>query len=164
MSDCELLKSELIWVSNERFWGVASVFHVGGAEATKEVEMIDTRGTKGKGGWEIKFLGKNVLSAGLLINGIVDGSPPEMGVAGTICSWGPPMTPPSPWGALIRGALLCRFSAFMEGEPSGMTKEGGEGGFWEGELGLSMGRWVVPRCGESNPSAPKSRIGGEEGL
>jgi len=73
------------------------------------------------------------------------------------------MTPPSPWGALIRGALVCRFSVFMEGETSGMTKEGGDGGFWEGEPGLSAGRRVVFQCGESNLSDSKPWIGGEEG-
>jgi hypothetical protein len=60
------------------------------------------------------------------------------------------MTPPLPWGALIKGALVCRLSAFMEGETSGMTKDGGDGGLWEGELGLSAGRRVVFQCGESN--------------
>lgn len=51
----------------------------------------------------------------------------------------------------------------MEGEPSGMTKEGGDGGFWEGELGLSAGRWEVFQCGESeNPSDSKAGMGGEE--
>lgn len=74
------------------------------------------------------------------------------------------MRPPSPWGALMRGALVCRFSAFMEGEPSGMTKEGGDGGFWEGELGFSGGRRVVLQCGESNRRDSKPGIGGEEGL
>jgi hypothetical protein len=84
--DCEVLKSELIWGSNERFWDAASVFHVGGAEAMKKDEIIDTKGTKGKKGWEIKVEKKNVLSARLLINGTVGGTLPETGVAGTICS------------------------------------------------------------------------------
>lgn len=56
------------------------------------------------------------------------------------------------------GALVCRFSV------SGMTKDGGEGGFWEGELGLSEGRREVLQCGESNLSDSKPGIGGEEGL
>lgn len=105
---------------------------------------------------------QNVLSTGLLINGTVGGTPPEMGVAGTICNWGPFMTPPSPWGALIKGAL-CKVSTFMEGEASGMTKEGGDGGFWEGELGLSGGSRAVLQCGESNLSDSRPWIGGEEG-
>lgn len=58
---------------------------------------------------------------------------------------------------------MCRASVSMEGEPSGMTKEGGDGGFWEGELGLSAGRWEVFQCGESeNPSDSKAGMGGEE--
>ena len=73
------------------------------------------------------------------------------------------MTPPSPWGALINGALMCRLSVFMEGVPSGMTKDGGDGGFWEGEPGLSAGRREVPQCGDSNLSDAKSWMGGEEG-
>ena len=44
MSDCELLKSELIRVSNGRFWGVVSVFHVGVVEAIEKVEIVETRG------------------------------------------------------------------------------------------------------------------------
>jgi hypothetical protein len=62
------------------------------------------------------------------------------------------------------GALVCRFSVFIEGETSGMTKDGGEGGFWEGELGLEAGRRVVLQCGESNLSDSKLGMGGEEGL
>ena len=105
----------------------------------------------------------NIPSAGLLINGTVDGTPPEMGVAGTMCSWGPFMTPPSPWGALIRGGL-CRLSAFPEEElPSGMTREGGDGGFWDGEPGLSTGRRVLLQCGDSNLRDSKPEMGGEEG-
>jgi hypothetical protein len=46
--DWELLKSELIWVSNEKFWGAASVFHVGGVEAMKKVEVICMKETKEK--------------------------------------------------------------------------------------------------------------------
>lgn len=72
--DCKLSKLGSASISNERFWGVVSVFHVGGMKA---------------------------LSAGSLVNGTVDGSPPKTGV----CGWGPLMTPPSPWGALARGAL-----------------------------------------------------------
>jgi hypothetical protein len=52
----------------------------------------------------------------------------------------------------------------MEGETSGMTMEGGDGGFWEGELGWSEGRRVVLQCGESNLRDSKPWIGGEEGL
>ena len=73
------------------------------------------------------------------------------------------MTPPSPWGAFIWGALVCRFSVFMEGDASGMAKEGGVGGFWEGGLDLSAGRWEVFQCGEPNPSDSKPGIGGGEG-
>ena len=73
------------------------------------------------------------------------------------------MTPPLPWGALIRGGLGCRVSALMEGEPVGMTRSGGDGGFWEGELGFSVGRTVLFQCGDSNLSDSKPWIGGEEG-
>lgn len=72
------------------------MFHVGGTEAVRKVEVINTKETKGKRGWGDQSWGENVLSAGLLINGTVCGSPPEMGVAGTMCSWGPFTTPPSP--------------------------------------------------------------------
>ena len=51
----------------------------------------------------------------------------------------------------------------MEGETSGMSREGGDGGFWEGELGLSGGRMVVFQCGESNLSDSRPWMGGEEG-
>jgi hypothetical protein len=131
------------------------VFHVGGAEAVKKVGSLIKEDNNQNG--------INALSAGLLMKGMVGGSPPEMGVAGTICSCGPFMTPPSPWGALIRGALVCRLSTFMEGETSGMTKEGGEGGFCEGELGLSGGRREVLQWGESNLSDSRPWMGGEEG-
>lgn len=73
------------------------------------------------------------------------------------------MTPPSPWGALIMGGLVCRLSVFIEGETSGMTKDGGDGGFWEGGLDWSTGRRVVFQWGESNLRDSKPWIGGEEG-
>ena len=73
------------------------------------------------------------------------------------------MTPPSPWGALIKGGLCCKLSVFMEGEGEGMTREGGDGGFWEGEPGLSGGRRVEFQCGESNLRDSRPWIGGEEG-
>ena len=46
---------------------------------------------------------------------------------------------------------------------TGMIKDGGEGGFWEGEPGLSAGRREVFQCGESNLSDSNPWMGGEEG-
>lgn len=61
------------------------MFQIGGADAVKKVRITDMEETKGRRGREIK--GKqNILSAGLLINGTVVGTPPEMGVAGTMWS------------------------------------------------------------------------------
>lgn len=61
MPDCELLKSELIWVSNVMFWEAASVFHVGGVEAMKRVEVISTKRTKGERGREDEVGKKRTL-------------------------------------------------------------------------------------------------------
>ena len=68
------------------------------------------------------------------------------------------MTPPSPWGALINGALMRGFSAL-----AGIIMDGGDGGFWEGEPGLSPGRREVFQWGDSNLSDSKPWMGGEEG-
>lgn len=51
----------------------------------RKINIIDTEGTKGRGLWEIKTE-QDALSAGLLIKGIVAGTLPETGVAGTMCS------------------------------------------------------------------------------
>ena len=92
---------------------------------------------------------QNVPSAGLLIKGMV-GAPPETGVAGTKRRWGGPfLKPPSPWGALINGALVLELSTL-----TGMIKDGGDGRFCEGgpeEIAVSVSwpgrdrmRWGVP--------------------
>jgi len=75
---------------------------------------------------------QNLLSAGLLKKGIVTGTPLEMGIVGKKCS------------------------TLVEGETSGTTEDGREGG-------LSTGRRVVFRYGESNLSHSKPSIGMEEG-
>ena len=51
-----------------------------GSKLWRKVEIVDT---EDKG--EIK-VGEDVLAAGLLIKGIIAGTRPETGVAGTICS------------------------------------------------------------------------------
>lgn len=55
-----------------------------GSKLRRKVEIIGTEGTKGRR-WEIKAE-QDVLFVGLLIKGIVAGTPLEMGVGGTRCS------------------------------------------------------------------------------
>ena len=105
------------------------MFHIRVAEAVKRVEVIDTRGQRGRRCGRSKS-GGNVLSAGLLINRTVDGNPPKAGIFGMVCNWRPLITPLSFWGTLIGGALVCTFSVSTEGETSRTTNDGGDGGFW----------------------------------
>ena len=83
--------------------------------------------------------------------------PPEMGITGMMCSW----------GLLIGGGggvLVCGSSVFIERKRSGITRVGGDSGFWDGELELLIRRGVlqfgelnrvVPQFGESNEVVPQ---------
>ena len=49
------------------------------------------------------------------MNGTADGSLPETGIVGAVCSMGPSVTPPSPGNAFMKGVLVYRFSMSREG-------------------------------------------------
>lgn len=65
--------------------------------------------------------------------------PPLTGVAGTMCSWGPLMNPPSPSGALINGGS-CENRGRADGLLSGISSWGGDCAFFGGDVALSIGR------------------------
>ena len=64
---------------------------------------------------------------------------------------------------LVDFGLACAGGGIGASAGAGLIKDGGEGGFWEGEPGPSAGRGEGFQSGEPNLSDSKPWMGGEEG-